>query len=67
MSLRYVPWYGTLAALLVLPLFASDYRVFQAGVVASTSIIALGLIFVTGIAGQVSLAQAAFSAIGGYG
>jgi branched-chain amino acid transport system permease protein len=66
-SLRYVPWYGTLAALLVLPLFAPDYRVFQAGVVASTSIIALGLIFVTGIAGQVSLAQAAFSAIGGYG
>ena len=67
MSLRYLPWCGTFAALLVLPLFASDYRVFQAGVVASTSIIALGLVFVTGIAGQVSLAQAAFCAIGGYG
>ena len=67
MSLRYIPWCGTLAALLVVPLFASDYRVFQVGVVASTSIIALGLIFVTGIAGQVSLAQAAFCAIGGYG
>jgi branched-chain amino acid transport system permease protein len=66
-SLRYLPWCGTFAALLVVPLFASDYRVFQAGVVASTSIIALGLVFVTGIAGQVSLAQAAFCAIGGYG
>jgi branched-chain amino acid transport system permease protein len=66
-SLRYLPWCGIFAALLALPLFASDYRVFQAGVVASTSIIALGLIFVTGVAGQVSLAQGAFCAIGGYG
>jgi len=67
MSPRLARWLGGLALLLVWPLVASEYRVFQAGLVASTAIIALGLIIVTGVAGQVSLAQAAFAAIGAYG
>jgi branched-chain amino acid transport system permease protein len=37
------------------------------GLIASTAITALGLVIVTGVAGQVSLAQAAFSAFGAYG
>jgi branched-chain amino acid transport system permease protein len=64
---RLALWLGLLALLLAWPLVGSEYRVFQAGVVASTAIMALGLVIVTGVAGQVSLAQAAFSAIGAYG
>ncbi|GAC1439710.1 MAG: branched-chain amino acid ABC transporter permease [Terriglobales bacterium] len=67
MSLRRLPWLGVLAILLLIPQFASDYRLFQVALVASTAIIVLGLVVVTGVAGQVSLAQAGFSAIGAYG
>lgn len=67
MKARPLLWAGLLAVLVAWPLVASEYRVFQAGVVASTAIMALGLVIVTGVAGQVSLAQAAFSAIGAYG
>ena len=67
MKARPALWLALLAVLLAWPLVASEYRVFQAGVIASTSIMALGLVIVTGVAGQVSLAQAAFSAIGAYG
>ncbi len=45
----------------------SDYNLYLVNLIAVTSTLALGLTIVTGIAGQVSLAQAAFSAIGGYG
>ncbi len=45
----------------------SDYGLYLVNLIAVTSILALGLTVVTGIAGQISLAQAAFSAIGGYG
>ena len=60
-------WLGATGLLLALPLFVSDYRLFQIGLIASTSIIAAGLVIVTGVAGQVSLAQAAFAALGAYG
>jgi branched-chain amino acid transport system permease protein len=56
-----------LALLLSLPAFVPDYRLFQIELIATTSIIAAGLVVVTGIAGQVSLAQAAFAALGAYG
>src|ERR1700736_5574563 len=62
-----VGWLAGLALLLLLPLVLSDYRLYQLGLIASTAIITLGLIIVTGIAGQVSLAQAAFAALGAYG
>jgi len=58
---------AVLGLLLAAPLFVSDYRLFQIGLIASTSIITAGLVIVTGIAGQVSLAQAAFAALGAYG
>lgn len=54
-------------ALSLFPFVAEEYRVFQLLLIASTAIIALGLVVVTGIAGQVSLAQAAFAAMGAYG
>jgi branched-chain amino acid transport system permease protein len=60
-------WLAGLALLLLLPLVLSDYRLYQLGLIASTAIITLGLVIVTGIAGQVSLAQAAFAALGAYG
>jgi branched-chain amino acid transport system permease protein len=60
-------WLAALALLLMLPAFLSEYRLFQIGLIASTAIITAGLVIVTGIAGQVSLAQAAFAALGGYG
>jgi branched-chain amino acid transport system permease protein len=60
-------WLGLTALLLALPLFLSEYRLFQIGLIASTSVVAAGLVIVTGIAGQVSLAQAAFAALGAYG
>jgi branched-chain amino acid transport system permease protein len=65
--LRPIWWLIGLTVLLGWPFVASEYRVFQAGLIASTAIMALGLVIVTGLAGQVSLAQAAFAAIGAYG
>ena len=62
-----VLWLACLALALALPSVASEYRLFQLGLIASTAIIGLGLVIVTGVAGQVSLAQAAFAAFGAYG
>ncbi|MEX2147875.1 MAG: branched-chain amino acid ABC transporter permease [Candidatus Rokuibacteriota bacterium] len=45
----------------------SEYTLYLVCHVAVIAVLALGLTVVTGVAGQVSLAQAAFSAIGGYG
>lgn len=45
----------------------SEYTLYLLTHIAVVTILALGLTVVTGVAGQVSLAQAAFSAIGGYG
>ncbi len=67
MIARHAGWVAALALLLAWPLVASEYRVFQVGLIASTAITVLGLVIVTGVAGQVSLAQAAFSALGAYG
>ncbi len=67
MIARYAWWFAALILLLAWPLVASEYRVFQMGLIASTAITTLGLVIVTGVAGQVSLAQAAFNAFGAYG
>jgi branched-chain amino acid transport system permease protein len=66
MSHRWTWWAGIFVVLMILPLLAADYRTFQIGLIASTAIMALGLVIVIGMAGQISLAQAAFSAIGAY-
>jgi branched-chain amino acid transport system permease protein len=64
---RFVAWCAGTSLLLVLPLFLSEYRLFQIGLIASTAIVAAGLVIAIGVAGQVSLAQAAFAAVGAYG
>jgi len=64
---RAVVWLLGAAAFVVAGVTLSDYTLYLIDLVAVTAIMALGLTIVTGVAGQVSLAQAAFSAMGGYG
>ncbi len=51
----------------VSPLVLSDYGLYLLTLIAVVSLIALGQNIVTGVAGQASLAQGAFAALGGYG
>ena len=67
MRIRVLTWILCSVAFAVAPLLLSEYTIYLVNLIAVTGILALGLTIVTGIAGQVSLAQAAFSAIGGYG
>ena len=61
-------WIGlVLALLLVLPQFLAEFHLFQLCLIAGTALIVLGLVVVTGLAGQISLAQSAFAALGAYG
>lgn len=67
MGVRSLGWVIAGAAYITGPLVLSDYALYVACLIAVTAILALGLTIVTGVAGQVSLAQAAFMAIGAYG
>ena len=55
------------AALVALPFFASSHIVTLVGLIGSTSIMVAGLAIVVGLAGQISIAQASFAALGAYG
>jgi branched-chain amino acid transport system permease protein len=55
------------ATLVALPFLASSHLVFLAAMIGSTSIMVAGLSIVVGQAGQISIAQASFAAIGAYG
>lgn len=55
------------AALVALPFLASSHLVFLAALIGSTSIMVAGLAIVVGMAGQISIAQASFAALGAYG
>jgi branched-chain amino acid transport system permease protein len=66
-GIKVMAWCCVVAVPLLLPSIVSEYRLFQVGLIASTSLVAAGLVIVTGVAGQVSLAQAAFVALGAYG
>jgi branched-chain amino acid transport system permease protein len=55
------------AAFLIAPHFLAEYHLFQICLIAATAIVVLGLVIVTGLAGQISLAQSAFVGLGGYG
>lgn len=61
----------TAAVLVVLflsgPHLLAEFQLFQVCLVAATAVAVLGLVVVTGLAGQISLAQAAFVGLGGYG
>jgi branched-chain amino acid transport system permease protein len=56
-----------IAAFLVAPHFLAEYHLFQICLIAATALVVLGLVVVTGLAGQISLAQSAFVGLGGYG
>jgi branched-chain amino acid transport system permease protein len=47
--------------------FLPEHLLYQVCLIAATALIVLGLVVVSGVAGQISLAQAAFVALGGYG
>jgi branched-chain amino acid transport system permease protein len=55
------------ATMVALPFLASSHLVFLAAMIGSTSIMVAGLSIVVGLAGQISIAQASFAAIGAYG
>ena len=56
-----------IAGLAAVPHFVAEYHLFQICLIAATAIVILGLVVVTGLAGQISLAQSAFVGLGGYG
>jgi branched-chain amino acid transport system permease protein len=56
-----------LLALVVLPFLAPSHVVYLAALIGSTSVIVAGLAIVVGQAGQISIAQAGFAALGAYG
>jgi branched-chain amino acid transport system permease protein len=55
------------AVLLAGPAYMSSHILLLMALIATTSIITIGLSIVTGVAGQISLAQAAFCGLGAYG
>lgn len=56
-----------IAAFFAAPHFLAEFHLFQLCLIAGTALVVLGLVVVTGFAGQISLAQSAFVALGGYG
>jgi branched-chain amino acid transport system permease protein len=60
-------WFVLAALLLLGPLYLSSHMLVLVTLIATTSIITVGLSIVTGLAGQVSIAQAAFCGLGAYG
>lgn len=64
---RNMAWIVTVVVLAVAPLFLPDFRLYQICLIAATAIIVLGVMVATGLSGQITLAQAAFAAIGAYG
>jgi len=60
-------WAFVAAVLLTGPLYMPNHVLLLVALIATTSIITVGLSIVTGLSGQVSLAQAAFCGLGAYG
>jgi branched-chain amino acid transport system permease protein len=57
----------TLGLLAALPVLAPSHFVYLVALIGTTSIMVAGLAVVTGHAGQISIAQASFAALGAYG
>ena len=56
-----------IAAFFVAPHVFAEFHLFQICLISATALVVLGLVVVTGLAGQISLAQSAFVGLGGYG
>lgn len=65
--LRLALWLVFAAALLAFPHLVANHFIMLASLIATTAIAAAGLSVLTGMTGQISLAQAAFCALGAYG
>lgn len=65
--LRPALWLLAAAALMAFPFFVANHFILLAALIATTAIIASGLSVLAGMTGQISLAQAAFAALGAYG
>jgi branched-chain amino acid transport system permease protein len=64
---RLAIWIACIAGFFAAPHFLAEYHLFQICLIAATALVVLGLVVVTGLAGQISLAQSAFVGLGGYG
>jgi len=58
---------GGVVLFLISPHMLPEFRLFQVCLIAATAVVVLGQSVVTGFAGQISLAQSAFVALGGFG
>lgn len=67
MLMRFVIILLAVAAFFAAPHLLAEFHLFQLCLIAGTAVVVLGLVVVTGFAGQISLAQSAFVALGGYG
>src|ERR1700719_4088710 len=67
MILRLAVYVVGIAGCFVAPHYLAEYHLFQICLIAATALVVLGLVVVTGLAGQISLAQSAFVGLGGYG
>jgi branched-chain amino acid transport system permease protein len=67
MALRVILWTVGIALFFIAPHVLAEFHLFEICLIAGTSLAVLGLVVVTGMAGQISLAQSAFVALGGYG
>lgn len=67
MNLRPLLTSAGLLAFFGAPYLLAEFHLFEICLIAGTSLAVLGLVIVTGLAGQISLAQSAFVALGGYG
>jgi branched-chain amino acid transport system permease protein len=67
MTLRLILWAAGLALFFGAPHLLAEFHLYEICLIAGTSLAVLGLVVVTGMAGQISLAQSAFVALGSYG
>ncbi|MBR1122599.1 branched-chain amino acid ABC transporter permease [Bradyrhizobium lablabi] len=67
MPLRPLLFAAAILAFFAAPQLLPEFYLFQICLIAGTALAVLGLVVVTGLAGQISLAQSAFVALGGYG
>ena len=65
--MRYFSWLGLIIAALAATFFAPNtYYLYILGIVATTTLVGVGLNILTGLSGQVSIGHAGFLAIGAY-
>ncbi len=67
MIMRFAMYLAATVVFFAVPHLFAEYHLFQFCLISATALVVLGLVVVTGLAGQISLAQSAFAGLGGYG